>query len=142
MTTAAELLRYKGSEVFSISPDATVLEALQIMSKRNIGALLVIAKGRPIGIISERDYARKVILQGRASASTQVNEIMTKSYVSVTPATPADECMGIMTEKRVRHLPVFENQQLVGLISIGDVVRGMIADREFAIEQLEHYISS
>ena len=143
MTTAAELLHYKGNEVFTISPDVTVLEALQVMNKHNIGALLVIEHGQPIGMLSERDYARKVILQGRASKTTLVSDIMTRSYVSVLPDTPADECMGLMTAKRVRHLPVFDaKKKLVGLISIGDVVRAMIADREFEIEQLERYITS
>jgi len=142
MTTAAELLQYKGNAVISIAQDATVFEALQLMSNHNVGALLVIENGRVIGIVTERDYARKVILQGRASKSTRVGDIMSRAFISVTPATPAEECMGIMTEKRVRHLPVIDATSLVGLISIGDVVRAIIADREFTIEQLERYITS
>lgn len=142
MTTAAELLQYKGNAVISIAQDATVFEALQRMSNHNVGALLVMENGRVIGILSERDYARKVILQGRASKSTRVGDIMSRAFISVTPATPAEECLGIMTEKRVRHLPVIDDTVLVGLISIGDVVRAIIADREFTIEQLERYITS
>jgi CBS domain-containing protein len=142
MTTAAELLQYKGNAVISIAQDATVFEALQRMSNHNVGALLVMEDGRVIGILSERDYARKVILQGRASKSTRVGDIMSRAFISVTPATPAEECLGIMTEKRVRHLPVIDDTVLVGLISIGDVVRAIIADREFTIEQLERYITS
>ncbi len=142
MTTAAELLKHKGSQVFSIAPDASVFAALQLMNEHNIGALVVIEAGRPIGIISERDYARKVILQGRASKSTPVSDIMSRVFIRVSPDTPADECMAIMTEKRVRHLPVFDKNNLIGLISIGDVVRAVIAEREFTIEQLERYIAS
>ena len=142
MTTAAELVQYKGNAVISIAQDATVFEALQLMSNHNVGALLVMEYGRVIGILSERDYARKVILQGRASKFTRVGDIMSRAFISVTPAKPAEECMGIMTEKRVRHLPVIDATSLVGLISIGDVVRAIIADREFTIEQLERYITS
>lgn len=142
MPTVNEILITKGSEVVSINPDASVYDALALMSERNIGALMVLEADRPVGLISERDYARKVILQGRSSKTTQVREIMTGRFVAVTPNTPVEECMGVMTEKRVRHLPVLEKGRIVGLISIGDVVRAIIDDREFTIAQLEQYICS
>jgi len=140
MTTVNEILRYKGAEIVTIDPDATVYDALALMSRRNIGALLVLEKGRLVGVLSERDYARKVILQGRSSKTTAVREIMSEHFIAVKPDTPVDECMGIMTEKRIRHLPVLDGDKLSGVVSIGDVVRAVIDDREFTIQQLERYI--
>jgi CBS domain-containing protein len=140
MTTVNELLRYKGAEIVTIDPDAMVYDALALMSRRNIGALLVLEKDRLVGVFSERDYARKVILQGRSSKTTAVREIMSERFVAVKPNTPVDECMGIMTEKRIRHLPVLDGDKLIGVVSIGDVVRAVIDDREFTIQQLERYI--
>lgn len=142
MPTVSEILVTKGKDVVAIAPDASVYDALALMNARNIGALLVVESGRPVGLLSERDYARKVILQGRSSKTTQVREIMTARFVAVTPDTPVEECMGVMTEKRVRHLPVLEQGKVVGLVSIGDVVRAIIDDREFTIAQLEQYICS
>lgn len=142
MTSAAEILQAKGSEIVSIDPQASVYDALALMNQRNIGALLVLQQGRLVGVISERDYARKIALQGRSSKTTAVLDIMTSDYIAVTPNTPVEECMGIMTEKRVRHLPVIDGRQLLGIVSIGDVVKAMIDDRDFTIAQLEQYISS
>jgi len=140
MTTVNEILRYKGAEIVTIDPDATVYDALALMSRRNIGALLVLEKDRLVGVFSERDYARKVILQGRSSKTTAVREIMSERFTAVKPNTPVEECMGIMTEKRIRHLPVLDGDKLIGVVSIGDVVRAIIDDREFTIAQLERYI--
>jgi CBS domain-containing protein len=140
MTTVKEILRYKGGEIVTIDPDAMVYDALALMSQRNIGALLVLEKGRLVGVLSERDYARKIILQGRSSKNTAVREIMSGQFIAVKPNTPVEECMGIITEKRIRHLPVLDGDKLLGVVSIGDVVRAIIDDREFTIQQLEHYI--
>jgi CBS domain-containing protein len=142
MTTVSDLLEFKGHEVVTIGPEATVYDALALMDERNVGALMVLDGGKPLGIISERDYARKVILQGRASKSTPVREIMSGAQVCVKPETPVDECMAIMTQRHIRHLPVFEGGYLVGLVSIGDVVRAIIDEKDFTIHQLEKYICS
>lgn len=142
MTVVADLLAYKGREIISIDPESTVYEALALMESRNIGALLVIEDAQLVGIISERDYARKVVLQGRSSRTTRVAEVMTRRFTGVTPDTPVEECMAIMTERRFRHLPVLEQGRLQGVVSIGDVVRGVIAEKEFTIQQLERYICS
>ncbi len=142
MTMVADLLAYKGREIISIDPESTVYEALALMESRNIGALLVMEGVQLVGIISERDYARKVVLQGRSSKTTRVAEVMTRQFTGVTPDTPVEECMAIMTERRFRHLPVLEQGRLQGVVSIGDVVRGVIAEKEFTIQQLERYICS
>lgn len=142
MLTVRELLAKKGSQVWSVSPDATVYEALQLMAEQNVGAVLVLAGEQLAGILSERDYARKVILLGKSSKDTPVREIMTQRVVCVRPTNTIDECMALMTDKRVRHLPVVAEKHVTGVISIGDVVKATIAEQRFIIEQLEHYIMS
>jgi len=135
-----DILREKGATVYSISPEATVYDALKIMAEKNIGALLVLDEGRLTGIISERDYARKVILMNKFSRETKVSEIMTSDITTVKPATDMDQCMEIITEKRTRHLPVVEKDRVAGIISIGDVVKNVIVHKQFIIDQLESYI--
>jgi CBS domain-containing protein len=141
MITVKRLLEKKGSAVWSISPHAMVYEALSLMAEKNIGAVLVIDGGVLVGILSERDYARKIILKGKRSVDTLVWEIMTPDVIFVNPDQPLDECMALMTEKRIRHLPVFSRGELIGLISIGDVVKELISEKEFVIEQMENYIA-
>jgi len=141
MTTIRQLLDNKGHDVWSISPDASVYDALRLLAERNIGALLVIRGETLEGIVSERDYARKVILKGKASMKTPVREIMTSEVIAVEPGCTIEEGMALMTEKRLRHLPIVEGDKVVGMISIGDLVKGIIADQEFMIGQLEKYIS-
>lgn len=140
MTTVQQLLASKGSEVVGIGPDATVYEALRLMGEHNIGALVVLERGRLIGILSERDYARKVILKGKRSRETAVSEIMTPAPVTVQPSDSLETCMQLMTERRVRHLPVLQDGRLVGIVSIGDAVKAIMAQQAFMIEQLEQYI--
>ena len=140
MKTVLDILKSKGNVVWSISPDAPVFEALRLMAEREIGALPVIEDGKLSGIISERDYARKVVLQGKFSKDTPVMEIMSSAVIYVKPMNTAEECMALMTNKHVRHLPVYEGENLLGIISIGDVVKAAIEDREFVIDQLMHYI--
>lgn len=140
MKTVSEILENKGSVIWSISPEATVYEALQLMAEKRIGALLVIARDQLIGIMSERDYARKIVLQGKFSKETKVKEIMSADVIYVNPSLNTEECMALMINKRVRHLPVLENEKLVGVISIGDVVKAVIDEKEFVIDQLVHYI--
>jgi CBS domain-containing protein len=142
MKTIREVLRQKGDTVHTIGPDATVFEALQRMAELKIGALVVLEGGRPVGLLSERDYARSVVLKGRTSRDTPVREIMARRVIAVRPDQPLEECMALMTERRVRHLPVVDDGQLVGLISIGDAIKAIISEQKFIIEQLEHYISS
>jgi CBS domain-containing protein len=141
VSTVREILRSKGLEVWSMAPDATVYDALQLMAEKNVGAVLVMDAHHLVGILSERDYARKVVLRGRSSRETAVREIMTPRVVYVRPEQTAEECMALMTDKRVRHLPVLEDDQVIGVISIGDVVKGIISEQGFIIEQLERYIS-
>ena len=141
MSTVKEILRDKLPGIWSITPDATVYDALTLMADKNIGAVLVMDAGRLVGILSERDYARKVILHGKSSKDTLIREIMTGRVVCVHPEQTAEQCMALMTDKHVRHLPVLENDQVTGVISIGDVVKSIISEKEFLIEQLEHYIS-
>ena len=140
--TIESLLRTKGSNrVFSVGPDQSVYSAIEKMALEGIGALLVIADGKLVGIMSERDYARKVILKGHSSKDTPVSAIMTTPVVFVTPRNTVDECMSIMTNRRFRHLPVVENDRPVGIVSIGDLVRWTISGQAQAIEELEGYIS-
>jgi CBS domain-containing protein len=139
--TVAGILRSKGYNIFSVKADATVLEALQIMANNSVGALLVMEAERLVGIMSERDYARKVILLGKSSRKAKVKEIMSGKVLFVHPHRTAEECMAIMINKRVRHLPVIENNALVGVISIGDIVKAVIDEKSFVIEQLEEYIT-
>ena len=141
MKTVAQLLRGKGQDVLSVAPEASVFDALTVMADKNVGALLVVEGGRLVGIFSERDYARKVILKGKASKEIAVREIMTSHVLYVRPEQTIDDCMALMTDKRVRHLPVLEHDRLVGVISIGDVVKAIIAEQEFMIEQLQNYIT-
>jgi CBS domain-containing protein len=140
--TICTVLAHKGKEVWQISPTATVFEAIAEMADRGVGALLVVSQGDLVGIISERDYARKVILQGRSSQHTTVNEIMTPSPITVTPEYTVEECMKIMTLRRIRHLPVLENEAIAGVVSIGDLVRAIIATQAYTIDQLHMYISA
>ena len=141
MKTVRDILAVKGRNVWSVSAEATVFEALQRMAEKEVGALLVMDGDHVAGIISERDYARKVALLGRTSPNTQVNDIMTRHVAYTHLDQSIEECMAIMTDKRIRHLPVLEHQQLVGIISIGDLVKSIIADQKFIIEQLERYIT-
>ena len=141
MITVKRLLEKKGADIWTISPHETVFDALALMAKKNIGALLVVEAGVLIGIVSERDYARKIILKGKASMDTLVWEIMTTKVVFVNAELTIEECMALMTDKRIRHLPVFSNDKLIGVISIGDVVKAVISEQEFVIEQLENYIT-
>ena len=140
--TVRDVLRSKGGQTFSVDADATVFTALEMMAKENVGALLVMNGGRLIGMISERDYARKVILKGLSSPQTKVREIMTDTIFYARPEQTVEECMAVVTEKRCRHLPVLADGQLVGLVSIGDLVKASIAEKEFIIEQLENYIKA
>jgi len=142
VTTIRQILDRKGRDVFSVAPDTTVYDALTLMAERNIGAVLVMRGEELAGIFSERDYARKIILLGRHSKDVPVTEIMTPKVVCIRPDQTADECMALMTEKRIRHLPVLDAGQLAGMVSIGDVVRAVISEQEFRIEQLENYIST
>ena len=141
MSTVRELLTIKGHDIWSIAPQAMAYEALQLMSEKDVGALLVVVKGKLVGIFSERDYARKVVLEGRSSRDTQVAQLMSHEVLYVGPQNTTEDCMALMTAKRVRHLPVMENNRLIGIVTIGDVVKQVIADRQFAIDQLEKYIT-
>jgi CBS domain-containing protein len=140
MKTVRQLLQTKGGEVHSIGPDARVIDALKLMADKEIGALVVIDKGKLAGILSERDYARKVILLGKSSQDIAVREIMTEKVVTIQPAQTVEDCMALMTSRRVRHLPVSEGERLIGLLSIGDLVKEVIADQEQTIKELESYI--
>jgi CBS domain-containing protein len=140
--TVGVVLKRKGSEVWSVTPDQTVYEAIERMADKAVGALLVISDGKLVGIISERDYARKVILKGRSSRTTLVREIMTSPVIFVTPGQAVDECMDIMTRNRIRHLPIMENEKMLGIISIGDLVKWVVSEQEETIEHLQNYISS
>ena len=141
MKTVKDLLKAKGYDIWAVAPEASVYDALKLMADKNVGAVLVIEAGNLVGILSERDYARRVIFKGELSEDTSVREIMTKKVLWVRPDQTVEECMALMTSKRVRHLPVFEDDQLTGVISIGDVVKAIISHQEFMIEQLEHYIT-
>jgi CBS domain-containing protein len=142
MTLVKHLLQNKGSEVWSVPPEASVVEALQLMAQKNVGALVVLHQGRLVGIISERDYARKVILQEKLSPTLPVSKIMTGPVYCVGPEYTIEQCMAVMTDKRVRHLPVLKDDTVIGVISIGDVVKAIMSHQEFIIEQLENYIVS
>ena len=137
MITVRHILQEKGNKIWSVSPDTMVFDALKLMAEKNLGAVLVMEGTKIVGIFSERDYARKVILKGKSSKETPVNEIMTGDVLYVRPNQPIEECMALMTGKRIRHLPVLEEDNLAGLISIGDVVKAIISEQEFTIKQLE-----
>jgi CBS domain-containing protein len=141
MKTVYQLLQVKGNKICSVTPDITVYDALKVMDENNVGALLVLEGGALVGIFSERDYARKVALKGKTSRDTPVREVMTEKVNCVAPSQSVQECMAMMTDKHIRHLPVMENSQLAGVISIGDVVKAIISEQEFTIEQLESYIT-
>jgi CBS domain-containing protein len=141
MKSAMQVLRAKKSNsIVSISPDATVYEAIELMCDKNVGALLVMDGEKLVGMLSERDYARKIILAGRASKETMVKDVMTKELVVIKPTTSVEECMAIMTEKFLRHLPVLEDGKVVGLVSIGDAVKTIISEQNFVISNLQQYI--
>jgi CBS domain-containing protein len=135
------LLDRKGRQIIAVKPDASVLDAIRLMAEKNIGALLVMEGGRLLGIMSERDYARKVVVKGRASDSTPVSDIMSANVVTTSSTETVNTCMALMTDRRIRHLPVVDDGVVVGVISIGDLVQAIIADQQEAIEQLEQYIS-
>ena len=142
MTTVADILKSKADPaVHTIGPEASVFEAVQSMAQKNIGALLIVEHDQVVGMITERDYARKIVLMARASRETKLRDIMTRPVMYVRPQHTSEECMALMTENRLRHLPVLEEGQLIGLISIGDLVKDIISEQKFIIEQLEHYIS-
>ena len=141
MKTVQGILDAKGSDVWSIDGDSSVFDALEYMAEKSIGAVLVVNDGELVGIMSERDYARKIILMSRASRETKISEIMTSDPICVTSSDTVSNCMQLMTEKRFRHLPVVDDGALVGLISIGDVVRAVISEQQFMIDQLESYIT-
>jgi len=135
------LLHHKGSALWSIAPEATVFEAIKLMADKNIGSLLVMSDDRLVGVITERDYTRKIALQGKTSKATRVSEILTSKIISVTPDHTVEECMRLMTENRVRHLPVVEHDRVAGLVSIGDLVNWTISAQDAAIAQMEQYIA-
>ena len=141
MKTVAELLRAKPARVVKVRPDQSVLEAIKVLASEDVGAAIVMVGDRLAGIMSERDYTRKVVLKGRASDTTRVEEIMTSTVIVVSPRTKTRECMALMTEKSIRHLPVVDEGRVVGMVSIRDIVGDIIADQDFTIEQLEHYIA-
>lgn len=141
MTTVNDLLRDKPADIWTVSPDASVYEALQLMAEKNIGAVLVMDNGRLVGLLSERDYARKLVLENRSSRETPVRDVMTERVAYASPSMEIEQCMALMTDKRFRHLPIMDNGKLVGLVSMGDLVKAIIADQSFLIEQLENYIS-
>jgi CBS domain-containing protein len=140
MFSIKQILEKKGRDIWVISPQAKVFDALKLMSEKNIGALIVVDKGRVAGVISERDYARRVILEGKSSKDVPVEQIMTPHVYGVHPETTAEECMALMTDKHIRHLPVIDNDRLLGVVSIGDIVKAIISEQEVTIEHLKNYI--
>lgn len=141
MGKVRNIIQTKGSAVFSINSGTTVYNALELMFEKSIGALLVVDNGKFVGIFTERDYARKLILKGKSSKDTLIREVMTERPITVTPDTSIEDCMKIMTDRKIRHLPVMEHDGLVGLISVGDVVKFIIEEQKFIIENLEQYIT-
>jgi CBS domain-containing protein len=139
--TIAMVLKEKGQNIWSVDPEALVYDAIEMMANKHVGALLVTSDGKLVGIISERDYARKVILQERSSKQTQVKEIMTSSVIVVRPNQTVEDCMRLMTENRIRHLPVVENEKVLGVVSIGDLVKWVVSAQAETIHHLQHYIS-
>jgi CBS domain-containing protein len=142
MKTVRDLLKAKGRDLWSVTPETTVYDTLRLMADKNIGAVLVLDGGQTVGIFTERDYARQVILKGKASKDTPVHEVMTTRVVFVRPEQTIEDCMALMTDKRCRHLPVLDEGRLAGVLSIGDVVKAVISEKQFIIEQLENYIST
>jgi len=141
MKIVKHILKEKGQRFWSVAPDTLVIDALKLMAEKEVGALLVLDGGKLIGIMSERDYARKVILKGKSSLDTPVREIMTSKVFFIRPAQTVEECMALMTDKHIRHLPVMEGDKVVGVISIGDLVKATIEEKDFLIKQLENYIT-
>jgi CBS domain-containing protein len=142
MTTVQQILDAKGHDVYFVRPDDTVLSALEMMESKNVGAVLVKVDDSLVGIFTERHYARKIFLKGRSSPKTLIREVMETDVVYVEPGQTAEACMALMTDKRIRHLPVLRDGRLVGIISIGDLVKSIISDREFSIDQLVRYVRS
>jgi len=142
MRSVRQLLEAKASEVHSIGPDAPVIDAIRLMAEKRIGAVLVCEHGRLVGILSERDYARKIVLQGRSSADTPVRAIMTSDVISVRLGDTADHCMQLVTDRRIRHLPVLQGDEVLGVVSIGDLVKAVIEDQQLELAQLQRYIAS
>jgi CBS domain-containing protein len=140
MRTVSDIVKKKGNHVWSVTPSTTVFDTLKLMAEREIGAVVVLDQGKLVGIFSERDYARQVILKGRTSKDTPVREVMSPRVMFVRSENTVEDCMALMTDKRVRHLPVLQDGALLGMVSIGDVVKDMIAEKEFIIEQLANYI--
>ncbi len=140
MITIEKILNNKDKQIWSVEPKTSIFEALKIMSDKEIGALLVLEDEKLVGIFSERDYARKVILKGKSSKNTQVGELMTKKVLYIDPEQTINDCMAIMTDKHIRHLPVIENDKVIGMVTIGDVVNQIISEQEFTIHHLENYI--
>ena len=140
MRTVQQLLDEKGHEIQSVHPDDSVYDAIQKLANANIGSLIVVEDDRPVGIFTERDYARNVILKGKSSPTTPIRDIMTTRVVYAQPDQTVEECMAVMTDKHIRHLPVLYGEKLIGMISIGDLVKSIIAEQKFTIEQLEHFI--
>lgn len=141
MRLVQDILNVKGREVFHVTPDTTIYDAIQLMADNSIGSLLVMEDDKPIGIVTERDYARKVALEGRSSREAPVSEIMSTKVLCVSPERTIEDCMALMTDKRARHLPVVDQKQVIGLISIGDLVKAVIAEQQFMIDQLHDYIT-
>ena len=141
MQTVKQLLDSKGTNYLAISPDSSVYEAIEMMAGNQVGSLLVMSNDKLKGIITERDYSRKIILKGKSSKNTSVSEIMAKNVLCAKPEQTVEQCMALMTDKHVRHLPVVDNNEIIGIISIGDLVKSIISEQKFMIEQLEHYIS-
>ena len=142
MKTVGDVLKQKGSDVSFVEPETTVFETLQLMAQKDIGAVLVLQSGEVVGIFSERDYAREVILEGLSSKDTPVKDVMTRKVAIVQPGQTLGECMALMTDKRIRHLPVFDDGSLIGIVSIGDLVGAAISEKKFRIAELENYIKT
>lgn len=141
MATIGQLLAHKGSDVWRVTPDTSVFDAMAMMADKGVGALLVMQGERVAGIVSERDYARKMILQERPPRATPVSQIMTTQVLVVSPERSVDECMALMTDKRIRHLPVMQDERVLGVISIGDIVKSLIAEQQYLIRELQSYIA-
>jgi CBS domain-containing protein len=141
MRSVQDILNTKGTDVWSVKPDDIIFDAIKLMADKGIGALLVMEEDKLVGIVTERDYARKVVLEGKSSREASIHEVMTTKVLCVTPERTIDECMALMTDKRIRHLPVVEHKQVVGFLSIGDLVKAVISEQKIIIDQLQHYIS-
>ena len=141
MRTVKDILNAKGNDIWSVNPDDTVFDAIKLMADKEVGSLLVMDGGKLAGIVTERDYARKVVLEGKSSRNARVSEVLTSEVLCATPERTIDECMALMTDKRARHLPVVDGDTVVGVVSIGDLVKATISEQQVLIEQLQHYIT-